>query len=506
MIDRRTFLIGALATAAAPLRLDRFTTLLDPESDVTVKTPLGELVGRKANGVKVFKGVPFAEPPVGPLRFKSPQPAKPWSGKREAFKFAKVSIQGGQSSATSSEDCLYLNVHAPEAEGLYPVFVWVHGGGNTGGSSHDDNARNFARDGVVCVTLAYRLGALGYLHLSDALGNEYADSGANGIADLIQALRWIQQNIRAFGGDPRQVTVAGESAGAKNIAALLGSPEAQGLFVQAIMESGSAQTVHTHAAANEVTDLVVKALGGDPHKLLEASSQEILHAQESASSQYRFNYPFRPTIGGRVLPRRPIDAIASGLGKDVRLLIGTNRDECRLFFGSDVAEQPIHSREVSNISVETLRAMEARYLAGLVGVATPARRGRLLTAEEYWMPSIRVMEARAYQNTITYAYRFDRSPQDRRAGDYGFSTHGSEVAFAWDSVGGNASSADKALAHKMHACWISFVKGDNPGTGVTSLWPTYKLDDRKTTMIDLNDFNVVADPNAVERVLWNGMI
>ena len=195
-----------------------------------VKTRSGDLRGETVDGVRVFRGIPFAQPPVGELRFRPPVEVKPWTGVRPAIRFAPEAMQPAEVGIARSEDCLYLNVWAPEGKGPFPVFVWIHGGGFTGGRATAPifDGAGFARDGVVLVTVAYRLGVFGFMDLGPVLGGAYAGSGNNAMRDLVAALRWVQGNIAAFGGDPGRVTVGGESAGAKATAALMAIPEAQG--------------------------------------------------------------------------------------------------------------------------------------------------------------------------------------------------------------------------------------------------------------------------------------
>src|SRR5437016_4209833 len=235
-----------------------------PMADNIVETTAGRVRGAtNPDGGLVFKGVPFAAPPVGPLRFRPPQPAEPWTGVRDAVKFGAASLQpasplegmlGGREAPAQSEDCLFLNVWTPAVNdaGRRPVMVWIHGGSFTGGSGATpwyDGTSFATSDDVVVVTVNYRLGALGFLHLGEVLGTDFATSGNNGILDQVAALRWVHDNIAAFGGDPDNVTVFGESAGSMSVAALLGTPSAGGLFQRAIMQSGSSGRLPSVAAA-----------------------------------------------------------------------------------------------------------------------------------------------------------------------------------------------------------------------------------------------------------------
>ena len=204
--------------------------------------------------VRVFRGVPFARPPSGALRFRPTETLRAWSGVRDALRFAPAAWQPGRHSFPQAEDCLYLNIWAPEGAGPFPVFVWIHGGGFTGGTSFNaaQNGANFANAGIVCVTVAYRLGVFGFLDVSPLLGPDYAGSADNGLRDLLESLRWVRANIEAFGGDPAQVTIGGESAGAKLTGILMGMSEARDLFTGAVSESGGAERIWPQAEAEAV--------------------------------------------------------------------------------------------------------------------------------------------------------------------------------------------------------------------------------------------------------------
>src|ERR1700736_3053650 len=218
--SRRRFLQKSSATLAAlALTPSGLFAANGPGQPAIVTTPSGKLRGETVPAVgsdpaiRIFRGVPFAEPPIGPLRFRPPVPVKPWKGVREATTFAAAAIQPGESTIPRSEDCLYLNIWAPSGNGPFPVFVWIHGGAFIGGHSFAPifDGAEFARNGIVLVTVAYRLGIFCFLDLEPLLGPSYADSGNNALRDLTASLEWVHRNIAAFGGDPARVTVGGES-------------------------------------------------------------------------------------------------------------------------------------------------------------------------------------------------------------------------------------------------------------------------------------------------------
>ena len=261
-----------------------------------VETQYGKVQGTQRDGVSVWKGIPFAQPPLELLRFRAPQPHEGWTGVRETTQFGAISPQASDGSfgtlpGPMSEDCLTLNIWSPQADAeRRPVMVWIHGGSfvTVSGSTHWYNGTSFAERGnVVVVTINYRLGALGFLYLGEYAGEEYATSGNNGLLDQIAALRWVKENIAAFGGDPNNVTVFGESAGAMSIGALLAMPAAKGLFRRAILQSGAAHRVNSRQTAASGTESLLGELGigpSDMSRLLTTSVDDILKAQATLPS------------------------------------------------------------------------------------------------------------------------------------------------------------------------------------------------------------------------------
>ena len=216
-LSRRTVLRDAAIVASASTLLRPLRLFAQSASESSIVTaPIGTFRGAIEQGVRVFRGVPFAEPPIGPLRFRPPVALKSSSGVHDATRFAAEAMQKADINVARSEDCLYLNIWTPAGKGPFPVFVWIHGGGYTGGSAFAPifDGAGFARAGIVIVTVAYRLGVFGFMDLEPLLGPSYADSANNGTRDLIAALHWVHENIAAFGGDPTQVAVGGASAGA----------------------------------------------------------------------------------------------------------------------------------------------------------------------------------------------------------------------------------------------------------------------------------------------------
>jgi para-nitrobenzyl esterase len=505
-LNRREFLSAASAAAlglAAASELGSSVAAEAPVSD-EVETSLGRLRGKRIGDSVAFFGVPFAEPPVGPLRFLPPRPALPWSGVRPALAYAAAPVQLSRKKIRISEDCLYLNVWMPETPGPHPVFVWIYGGGNTTGATGDiADGAHFASNGIVCVTPAYRVGALGFLDLSEELGEAYAGSGNNGLRDQILALKWVRENIAAFGGDPERVTVGGESAGAKDTCALMGAPGAAGLFQHAIVESGSGQTIHTRESARALTQQFLQCAGIKDSKaslLRTMSVAQLLDAQRALEA-VTSEFPFRVTVDGVVLDRSPLDALRGGSSRHMRLLAGSNRDESSFFVRGAEMEEPIRQSELQNMSMGRVAEIEARYRAAFPQLSAAQRKIRLLTAEEYWIPTLRVAEAHVGHGGEAYFYRFDRAlTYGPLKGEV---PHTAELRFVWDDAMPHADALSDALRRSVHAAWVSFIFGRVPGLAGAPAWPRFDLQQRPEMIIN-NRSSVALDPDSAERHLWDG--
>ena len=514
-LNRREFLATTGLAALAELQPRGFaqTSVARTEGRPEVVTVAGgQLRGELRDGVRVFRGVPFADPPVGPLRFRPPQPARSWMGERDATRFSAAAPQTGATGINQSEDCLYLNVWAPAgaAKGSLPVFCWIHGGGFTGGQSFDPLADGavFARDGVVCVTLAYRLGVLGFLDVAPLLGAEYAGSANNGLRDLIVALEWVQANIAAFGGDPRRVTIGGESAGAKLADILMGVPSAIGLFSGVISESGGAERVWPRPAALHVaegfgqawqtrTGLTVEPLKTEP-------ATRLIEAQQGFVAAWPQHFPLRPEVDGSLVPRLPLLSIGAGMSRAKRLLIGTNREESALFVGAHPAHDPT-AADLGNVSLEVFNQVFAVYAEAFPELSVDARRVRAVTAEEYWVPSVRVADAHATSGGQAWMYELLFS---RAGGPFaGEAFHTLELPLVWSKPSGAYTTAaqEAALAAQVHAAWVSFLKGNEPAAAGLPIWKLYRPETRATMLLDAVS-RTEEHPQRRELELWDGML
>lgn len=321
-----------------------------------VSTQSGRIEGAEHRGVEAFKGVPYARPPVGPLRFQAPEPMKRWRGTRSATAYGPAAPQVGPvnrvirsvigaTGSKQSQDCLYLNVWTPACDGKRrPVMVWIHGGAFILGSGSTPvyaGWRLAQRGDVVVVTINYRLGVLGFLNWNSLVAGDGRPPANLGIRDQVAALEWVHDNIEGFGGDPENVTVFGESAGAMSAATLLAVPRAKGLFHRAILQSGAAHNVSSSDLAARVGEQFIETLeiSGDPQKqLTELSVTELMRSQARISARVGLEdgiMAWQPCVDGDLIPEQPIPAIGHGTGADVPILIGTNRDEFKLFMVSD---------------------------------------------------------------------------------------------------------------------------------------------------------------------------
>ena len=519
--SRRRFLACATVGAAGLLaagnaRASR--TLVEPErvtlagdGGVLVHAPCGDVRGRLANGVARYLGIPYGHVPG---RFLPPVPPPRWSKAFEADRFGPMAVQRvGHTQDVASEQCLSLDIFVPPDAVGAPVMVWIHGGSNVSGAASEPiyDGASFARSGVICVTLDYRMGVLGFLELGDQLGSRYAGSGNNAIRDQMLALRWIRRNIAAFGGDPGRVTLAGESAGAKDVAALVAAPAARGLFSRVILESGGGRTVLSMTAAREITLEYLRLLSLPPLKtaaLLHLDLDRLIEAQHELMLDPPHNFPLRPIVDGVLLPAMPEDAIRGGCMKSWPLLLGTNRDESRLFLGPGAATQPLQARNLGNLQPDSFERILQHYDASIT-VPDPAElRWRALTAEEYWIPSVRVAEAQCHAGGTVWMYRFDRAAQDGVFA--GRAAHASELAYVWDNPGDTNlepldAGFDAGLAERMHAAWVAFIAGGAPAAPGLPEWPRYEVPQRATMILDV-DSRVQDDPNALERRLWAGVL
>ncbi|HEY9232756.1 MAG TPA: carboxylesterase family protein, partial [Blastocatellia bacterium] len=426
----------------------------------TVKIDAGQISGLTVganNDMRVYKGVPFAAPPVGGLRWKAPQPVKPWAGVRACTEFSASCPQPnllertyGTKLGPTSEDCLYLNVWtaAKKATDKLPVMVWIHGGGYTMGSgstlAYDGEA--LARQGVVLVTINYRLGPFGWFaHPQLSKESPHNSSGNYGLLDQIAALEWVKRNIAAFGGDAGRVTIFGESAGAGSVCYLMASPLARGLFHRAIAESGSAfganrhrrETWYGQESAEKMGERVAREMAGeqaaDPIAALRArSAEEILNRSNVAATSFFAGDAnrFAPIVDGWVIPDDPGAIFEAGRQANVPLIVGTNADEGSIF----VLTAPVNTVEAYRMTVRRLYGAHADEVQTLYPVNDAADGRRALShiiTDAFFIAGARYFaETESKVNNKTFVYHFSHITGDPRRRMLG-AFHASEIPYVF---------------------------------------------------------------------------
>jgi len=447
-----------------------------------VRVEQGLVQGIYEDGLTVYKGIPFAAPPVGELRWRAPQPAAKWEGVRQATQFAPSPIQGGNPPSGKSEDCLYLNIWTPakSANDRIPVLVWIYGGGFNAGATSETvySGEKLAKKGVVLVSIAYRVGQLGFMaHPELSAENDKRVSGNYGLLDMIAGLQWIQKNIAAFGGDPDKVTIFGESAGGIAVSMLCASPLAKGLFHGAISQSGGSfgpprPTTYPGENMKKLRD--AEAAGEEYVKSAGYTSIADLRKLD-ASKLPAIRGLAWPIIDGYVIPDDQYKLYEAKKYNDVPILVGYNSDEGASFFPPRVPQDYINS--VKTRFGPFADALLKAYPVGDTSVPKTARDLSRDAAFGWHTWSWARLQAKTGKSKVYYYY-FDQHPE-REPGSprYGYgSPHGQEVAFVFQHVNPNspdASSTDEQISEAMATYWTNFAKYGNPnGNGVPE-WPSF---------------------------------
>jgi para-nitrobenzyl esterase len=510
------------------------------EESMIATTAQGRIEGFERNGAWQFRGIPYAAPPVGERRFRPPAPPEPWEGVRSGREFGAISCQGtggttaflGEQARETSEDCLFLNVLTPGCDDAgRPVVVWIHGGGFVNGSGSTpwyDGTRMATRGDVVVVTVNYRLGAAGFLWLGD-LDPSYRSSGVNGLLDQAAALRWVQENIAGFGGDPGNVTIVGESAGAMSVSTLLALPAARGLFHRAVAESGAASNTFPPRIAAEITSSMMSRLevtdlegllAADPDALVAAAGKvtgEIFHdpGRIAGPTGIALAMAFQPVVDGEWLPADPLEAVRRGDAADVPFLTGTNLDEWNLFrlMSPSGLDHPALLERLDSHFGDGHRVHET-FAASVPAGATPDDLwSAVLTDVTFRMPAVRLVEARAEGATSpTHQYLFTwASPA---FGGIAGSCHALEIPFVFGVLanpgaelilGGVAGDDLWGLSDAMQDAWIAFARTGDPNHPGLPEWPAWDPETRPVMRFDVEPA-LVHDPGRAERLLWEGVL
>ncbi|ALO06314.1 Putative carboxylesterase [Streptomyces venezuelae] len=473
----------------------------------TVTTARGPVRGeRRADGSLRFLGIPYAQPPVGDLRFAAPVPPEPWTEPLDATAYGPTAQRRPFGEVViipeptiPGEGVLNLNVFTPDAdqEARLPVLVWIHGGGYVAGSAASPwyDGAAFNRDGVVVVSLGYRLGIEGFLHLEDAPDNR-------GVRDWIAALEWVRDNIAAFGGDPDKVTIAGQSAGGGAVQTLLAVPSARDLFRGAISVSGAVLRPDGPEVARAASRLLTSRTGvpATAAALRDLSDDEILELQDRLAEEGpdREGLPpmlaLAPFADGELIPVPPLEALATGgAGDDVPLMLGFTEHEFTMIPAPEGPPVPL---VLGGLGLDEARidAFTQAYAEGGEALLF----GQALTDFIFRAPNLAVADARAAREQPTWLYEFAwRSPV------MGIAFHCLDLPFAFDvldSEGVAPSAGDappRALADAMHRAWVAFVTDQDPGAD----WPRYTTD-RRATMIWDTEPRIAEDPLSGVRAIW----
>lgn len=449
-----------------------------------VRVESGELAGEATARARIFRNVPFAAPPVGPLRWAPPRPPASWEGRREATQNgpscpqrmnANGAPNGGGANGPVSEDCLQLNVFAPLNAEKAPVMVWIHGGSHTTGAGWVYDGQNFARDGVIVVAINYRLGPLGYFAhpaLTKAAGPA-EPLGSYGLMDQIVALEWVKRNIAAFGGDPANVTVFGESAGGMSLLHLLATPTAAGLFQKAIVQSGLGWFAPEGLQQQEAKGGEVAVRLGLPGASASAEQLRAVPAEELIA---KGGGGYGPFPDGRMLKETPTQAFAAGRAIDVPLIIGWNSGEDSLLGpGTPPAPDPARYPAIGD------PAYADEAAAGAGRLARAAFTDAVFGAPARWVAGQAADGAPAFLYHFSYVGGRFRPALATAA-------HAAEIQYVFEYWGRRTPESaitgeDRAMATLMHGCWLAFAKAGAPACDVD--WPAY--DPARDQLVEFGD-------------------
>jgi len=498
-----------------------------------VSTRPGKLEGSYEGDLYVFRGIPYAAPPVGNLRWMPPEPVKPWREVRPAKKFGPIAPQNPmpagmimQVEQPQSEDCLFLNIWTPGLDNAKrPVMVWIHGGAFTIGSGSDpmyDSDKLPKRGNIVLVTINYRLGMLGFLRLKDVTSGKIPATGNEGFLDQVAALKWVKENIAAFGGDPENITVFGESAGSMSIACLMVMPAAKGLFQKAIMESGVGSVAVHLEKANQVGQhfLEVSGIAKDdinalrsltPAQLLEMEMK--LRVFAAGPGEVAKITATTPVADNEVIPDLPAKLAHKGAAKGIPAIIGSNLNEWTLFGimqpgFAKITETDMMQRLTAIVPASAVKKLVEAYTAAFRQRGEPATPADIVTAIStdamFRIPSLELVEAQRKNKTPVYNYLF--TWQSPVMGGVLKACHALEIGFVFGKYDpmfcGSGPDADR-LSECMQEAWLAFARTGDPSNKCTGAWSEYGT--KRLTMVFGKESHIESAPYEKERAAWEAV-
>lgn len=487
-----------------------------------VETKSGKIQGHEREGRIDFLGIPYAQPPVGELRFKRACPVVPWEGIFDAKEYGDASVQFENGVLKGSEDCLSLNIQKPLEGDNFPVMVWIHGGGYNTGCASDPfyNGKEFVKDGILFVSIQYRLNVLGFYDFTTYKNGHLFDSNC-GISDQILAMQWIHENIAAFGGNPELVTIAGESAGGTSMAILLAAPGAKGTFQQAIIESAIPQAVFSHDKARENMDLFMEGMGWteeDLPKLFTMEPYEMQKGNTYVAEHFQTKNPgiYLPSpVLDDLLPLRPIEAIEKGWAKDINIIIGTNLHEASMFVQPNNTVFPNTWEMVEEMFKKN--RMESRYHVLKTYYQTKtlekinAMDPSLIqfgTDFAFLVPSYRLAEHQKKFGTV-WMYRYRYMPDSGKGNGLGAGHafelpsvfYNKEFGFSKFVFEGVDEERVETVMQSIHRPWVNFIKYKDPDP---IHWLPYEDNNRFIRIFDETVTTVKDDSNDLME-LWEGL-
>jgi len=488
-----------------------------------IETKSGKVQGYSENDIEIYKGIPYGEPPIGDLRFCPPVAKKPWDGVLEAKEISSFAFQGYSmleeyfgKSEPESEDCLYLNIWTPAADGeKRPVMFWIHGGAFITGGGGDPIYNGLAlakRGDVVVVTINYRLGAFGYSYIPGVTANV-------GQMDQIMALEWVRDNIELFGGDPDNVTIFGESAGGYAVLTLPAMPAAKGLFHRVIAQS--APFINPEVSKKHTKGLMrmLKLKSGDIDAFRKIPPEEIIDAQNKYLEKINSAMEFRPLIDGESLPTHPLKVFQNGDCSNIDLLIGSNLDEAKMF--TSMGGEAFGDPEKVILMFLGMVGVDANKSIKMLETYKNAREGNLSTESKdiidaiitdfmFRIPTIRFLEAqfKHQKNTFNYLFTWESPGMDGQLG----SCHALEIGFVFNTLNlpgmdeftGQGPEAE-LLSQKIMDAWIAFARTGNPNNKGLPEWKPYDIEERATMTLgkECKQVNAAYDK---EREAWDGLL